>query len=88
MPIVCLSQLSRQPETRTDKRPVLSDLRESGAQEQDADMVIFPFRPVYYNPNQIPADLCEFHIAKYRNGKVGFVKGAFNLMFQKLGETG
>jgi replicative DNA helicase len=72
VPIIALSQLSREVEKRTNKRPKLSDLRESGAIEQDADMVGFLYRDAYYNPN---ADntLAEFEVAKQRNGSLGTV---------------
>lgn len=86
IPIIALSQLSRAVETRGgDKKPMLSDLRESGAIEQDADMVIFPFCPSYYDEQADPF-LCELIIAKYRNGKVGMVEVDFNKAFQKFKE--
>lgn len=78
VPVVALSQLSRACEARADKRPMLSDLRESGAIEQDADMVIFPFRPDYYDENA-ERGLCELIIAKNRNGKTGTVSVNYNL---------
>lgn len=81
IPVVVLSQLSRACEARADKRPMLSDLRESGAIEQDADMVIFPFRPDYYDPNA-EAGCCELIIAKNRNGKTGMVEVHYNLSNQ------
>lgn len=77
VPVVALSQLSRQCEQRTDKRPMLSDLRESGAIEQDADMVVFPYRDEYYN-SRAEKGLCELLIAKNRNGKIGMVECYFN----------
>ena len=83
IPIVALSQLSRGPETRPDKRPLLSDLRESGAIEQDADIVIFPFRPAYYGQefdhqgHAIPEGYTELDIAKYRNGEPVVVRWIF-----------
>ncbi len=70
-PILLLSQLSRGPEQRTDHRPVLSDLRESGSIEQDADMVIFLYRDSYYNKESEAGNLCEVNLAKHRNGPVG-----------------
>ncbi len=67
-PVIVLSQLSRAPELRQDHRPILSDLRESGSIEQDADMVIFLYRDDYYNEDSEKAGICEVNIAKHRSG--------------------
>jgi len=86
VPVICLSQLSRSCESRQDKRPMLSDLRESGAIEQDADMVIFPFREEYYN-DQAEKGRTELIIAKHRNGKTGMVDCFFNADCQKFSDS-
>ena len=74
VPVVCLSQLSRAVESRNDKRPILSDLRESGAIEQDADSVMFLYRDDYYNENSEDKGLAECIVAKNRHGETGTVK--------------
>ena len=77
IPVIAISQLSRAVESRSDHRPQLSDLRESGAIEQDADVVILLLREEYYNPSEENKGITEINIAKQRNGPVG----AFNLAF-------
>jgi replicative DNA helicase len=77
VPIVAISQLSRAVESRTDHRPQLSDLRESGAIEQDADVVVLILREEYYNPTSENQGIAEVIIAKQRNGPVGSLKLAF-----------
>ncbi len=79
IPVIALAQLSRQTEHRSDKRPQLSDLRESGQIEQDADLIIFLHRPEYYKKNPLPEEkgLVEVIVAKQRQGPTGIVKLAF-----------
>ncbi len=74
VPVICLSQLSRANESRTNKRPMLSDLRESGAIEQDADSVMFIYRDDYYNENSEEKNIAECIVAKNRHGETGTVK--------------
>lgn len=82
-PVIALSQLSRGPEARTNKRPMLSDLRESGAIEQDADLVMLLYRDKYYN-QESEDDSTEVIIAKHRNGSVGTVKLKFHGEYTKF----
>ena len=78
VPIIVMSQLSRNVETRTNKRPMLSDLRESGSIEQDADVVMMLYRDEYYNTNTLEKNVIEIILAKHRNGPVGTAKLKFN----------
>jgi len=88
VPVMALSQLSRAPEARSDRRPQLSDLRESGALEQDADVVVFIYREdLYGERNQPAADaqgVAEIIVGKQRNGPTGIVKLAFIREFTRF----
>jgi replicative DNA helicase len=84
VPIVALSQLSRGVEQRTNKRPMLSDLRESGSIEQDADLVMMIYRDEYYNPDTPDRGITEVSIVKHRNGPVGTIKLLFNAELTKF----
>jgi replicative DNA helicase len=89
VPVICCAQLSRGPESRTDKKPMLSDLRDSGAIEQDADVVMFLYRDEYYKTDSDPnnerdGDIAEVIIAKNRHGSTGTVKMGWIGRFTKF----
>ncbi len=83
IPFVVLAQINRGTETRTDKRPVLADIKDSGDLEQDADLVMLLYRDVYYNSNSSSANVMEINLAKNRNGATGVCKVLFD---QTVGE--
>jgi len=87
VPILAVSQLSRAVEQRHDKRPILSDLRESGSIEQDADLVMFIYRDEYYNPDETDQQgLAEVHVAKHRNGPTDSLKLSFLKRYAKFAD--
>ena len=73
VPVIALSQLNRASETRTSKIPIMADLRDSGALEQDADLVVFPFRPEFHEPTPENKGIAKVIVAKHRNGETGDV---------------
>ncbi len=87
IPVVLLSQLSRGPEGRNDKRPMLSDLRESGSIEQDADIVMFLYRDAYYNKDSATPNISECIIAKNRHGETGTVNLVWDGQFTRFSDA-
>lgn len=81
VPVIALAQLNRGPDSRPDKRPKISDLRESGSMEQDADMILFVYRDEYYNPDSESAGISEVIVGKNRHGSTTTVKLAFQPSF-------
>lgn len=84
VPVVALSQLSRAPEARNPPKPLMSDLRESGSIEQDADVVAFIYREEYYKQSDENAGIAEILISKQRNGPTGSIKLAFLKEFTRF----
>jgi replicative DNA helicase len=84
VPVIALSQLSRKPEARESKKPQLSDLRESGAIEQDADVILFIYRDELYNEDTDKKGIAEIIIGKHRNGRIGSIELKFFPQFTRF----